>query len=153
MRQTLIYVYVNRPEEEVLANLTLRELSQHCKKRTRGAANTTRLISTLVEHLSGPAGRDVLGVPLFNGRMRDVWEEQQRHVACLQDPEGVALYTSTGSIKRGGIDLPVYRCARGSTSLESFHLHLNTFIPGTGFFCKLLALPLISNPFHRVICQ
>ncbi|XP_071001312.1 uncharacterized protein [Oncorhynchus clarkii lewisi] len=27
--------------------------------------------------------------------------------------------------------LLVYHCARGSTSLESFHLHLNRFIPGT----------------------
>ncbi|XP_056120631.1 uncharacterized protein LOC130097715 [Rhinichthys klamathensis goyatoka] len=32
---------------------------------------------------------------------------------------------------KGGIILPVYRCARGSTSLESFHNHLNRFIPGT----------------------
>ena len=27
--------------------------------------------------------------------------------------------------------LPVYRCARGSTSVESFHHHLLNFIPGT----------------------
>ncbi|XP_067283577.1 uncharacterized protein [Pseudorasbora parva] len=27
--------------------------------------------------------------------------------------------------------LKTYRCGRGSTSLESFHLHLNRFIPGT----------------------
>lgn len=25
----------------------------------------------------------------------------------------------------------MYRCARGSTSLKSFHLHYNRFIPGT----------------------
>ncbi|CAB3997296.1 Hypothetical predicted protein [Paramuricea clavata] len=30
----------------------------------------------------------------------------------------------------GGVTLPVLRCARGSTSLESFHLHVNKFIPG-----------------------
>ena len=29
------------------------------------------------------------------------------------------------------MSLPVYRCGRGTTSLESFHLHLNRFIPGT----------------------
>lgn len=38
---------------------------------------------------------------------------------------------NTGYINKGGIKLPVFRCARGSTSLESFHLHLARFIPGT----------------------
>ncbi len=31
---------------------------------------------------------------------------------------------------KGGLTLPVYCCARGSTSLESFHNHLNRLIPG-----------------------
>ncbi|XP_066554861.1 uncharacterized protein LOC136744559 [Amia ocellicauda] len=53
------------------------------------------------------------------------------HLACIQDPEGVQLYTQTGQLRKGGVLLPVYRCARGSTSLESFHLHLALFIPGT----------------------
>ena len=38
------------------------------------------------------------------------------------------LYTQTGRLTKGGVILLVYRCARGSTSLESFHLH--RFIPG-----------------------
>ena len=33
--------------------------------------------------------------------------------------------------KKGQTNLPIYRCARGSTSLESFHHHLRNFIPGT----------------------
>ena len=41
------------------------------------------------------------------------------------------LYTITGHIQKGGVQLPVLRCARGSTSLESFHLHLAKFIPGS----------------------
>ncbi|XP_066553542.1 uncharacterized protein LOC136722123 [Amia ocellicauda] len=49
---------------------------------------------------------------------------------CCSDPEGVQLYTQTGQLRKGGVLLPVYRCARGSTSLESFHLHLALFIPG-----------------------
>ncbi|KAK5911923.1 hypothetical protein CesoFtcFv8_001849 [Champsocephalus esox] len=47
------------------------------------------------------------------------------------NPAGVQLYAQTGSSVKGGHRLPTYRCARGSTSLESFHLHLNRFIPGT----------------------
>jgi len=29
----------------------------------------------------------------------------------------------TGHIMKGGVRLPVFRCSRGKTSLESFHLH------------------------------
>ena len=73
---------------------------------------------------------DTLGVPLFK-EMKAIWEEQQQHVSCLQDPPGVPLYTITGHITKGGVKLPVLRCARGSTSLESFHLQLARFIPGS----------------------
>lgn len=31
---------------------------------------------------------------------------------------------------RGGVSLPVYRCARRSTPLHAFHLYLNRFILG-----------------------
>ncbi len=36
-------------------------------------------------------------------------------------------YVKTGTLRKGGI---IYHCARGSESLESFHLHMNRFIPG-----------------------
>ena len=51
-----------------------------------------------------------------------MWEEQKHHIACLQDPPGIELYTITGHLNKGGVRLPVLRCAWGSTSLESFHL-------------------------------
>ncbi|XP_064815580.1 uncharacterized protein LOC135531470 [Oncorhynchus masou masou] len=77
-------------------------------------------------------GVDTLGIPLLDSiRIQAIWKEQRRHLHCIQDPPGVQLYTETGKITKGGVMLPVYRCARGSTSLESFHLHLNRFIPGT----------------------
>ncbi|KAL1269401.1 hypothetical protein QQF64_031690 [Cirrhinus molitorella] len=63
--------------------------------------------------------------------MSVIWDTQRHHLSCIQDPPGVQLYTQTGSVTKGGLTLPVYRCARGSTSLESFHNHLNCFIPGT----------------------
>nr|XP_034315333.1 uncharacterized protein LOC117685153 [Crassostrea gigas] len=62
--------------------------------------------------------------------MAEIWKQQQKHVQCIQDPPNVQLYTQTGVSKKGGGPLPVYRCARGSTSLECFHLHLARFIPG-----------------------
>ncbi|XP_070298207.1 uncharacterized protein [Salvelinus sp. IW2-2015] len=73
----------------------------------------------------------VSGALLDSVRIQAIWKEQRRHLHCIQDPPGVQLYTETGKITKGGVILPVYRCARGSTSLESFHLHLNRFIPGT----------------------
>ena len=50
---------------------------------------------------------------------------------CIQDRPDLPLYAVTHEITKGGKCLPVHRCARGTTSLESFHRHYNTFIPGT----------------------
>ena len=105
------------------------EMARHCKRRTRGVKQTTEAIEALL--LSFSMATDTLGVPLLKEEIKSIWEEQQKHVACIQDPPGVQLYTVTGHILKGGVMLPVLRCARGSTSLESFHLHLARFVPGT----------------------
>ncbi|CAM4668215.1 unnamed protein product [Leuciscus chuanchicus] len=57
--------------------------------------------------------------------MQEIWRTQQLHLECIQDPPGVQLYRNTGQGTKDGVILPSYRYARGSTSLESFHLHLN----------------------------
>ena len=106
-------------------------LARYCRQTTRGVEETTRLIKELITSLDGEQGRDTMGVPLFDSaRIWDVWESQKKHITCIQDPPGLQLYTKTGEACIGGVQLPIYRCARGSTSLESFHLHLNRFIPG-----------------------
>ena len=115
----------------VWRHVSRRDMAAHCRRRTRGAAETERLIGDLLESFGGANGRDTMGIPLLDrDRIQAIWAEQRRHLECIQDPPGVELYTETGRLTRGGISLPVYRCARGSTSLESFHLHLNRFIPG-----------------------
>ena len=98
------------------------ELSRHCRRRTRGAEVTLQLIEELLLQLS--TATDSLGVPMFSEQMVTIWQEEKKHMKCIQDPAGVALYTVTGHITKGGVELPVFRCARGTTSLESFHLHL-----------------------------
>ena len=105
------------------------ELARHCRRRTRGAEKTVEMVESLL--LSFSSATDTLGVPLLGEEMRAIWEEQRQHVVCIQDPLRVALYTRTGHLTKGGVRLPVLRCARGSTSLQSFHLHLARFIPGT----------------------
>lgn len=109
--------------------MSRKELSKHCKRKTRGTEETVKLIEELLLSLS--TATDTLGVPLFREEMKEIWEEQQHHIACIQDPPNIPLYTITGHINKGGVRLPILRCGRGSTSLESFHLHIARFIPGT----------------------
>lgn len=124
----------NSSDEDTMQRITKKELSLHVRRKTRRIQVTTILISNLLEAFSGPQGNDTLGVPLLDcDRIWTIWESQQKHIACIQDPEGVQLYTKTGTIVRGGIDLPVYHCSIGSTSLESFHNHLDFFIAGMSF--------------------
>ncbi|CAL8266768.1 unnamed protein product [Boreogadus saida] len=122
----------------VWRHVSRREMALHCRRCTRGAAATERLIDDLLQTFGGANGRDTMGIPLLvRDRIQAIRAEQRRHLECIQDPPGVELYTETGRLTKGGISLPTYRCARGSTSLESFHLHLNPFIPGES-----------ANPWH-----
>ncbi|XP_066300424.1 uncharacterized protein [Branchiostoma lanceolatum] len=119
-------------DSDIMKYISRKELSTHCRRRTRDPDETTKLITELLQTFAGPQGSDTIGVPLLNKcRIWNIWSTQKRHVACLQDPPEVQLYMQTGSLVKGGVTLPVFRCARGSTSLESFHLHQNRFIPGT----------------------
>ena len=115
-------------QSAVRNSLAKEELSRHSKRKTRGQQETVEEIEALLLALS--LATDTLGVPLFMEEMVTC-EEQRQHVSCLQDPPGIPLYTVTGHITKGGVRLPVLRCARGTTSLESFHLHLARFIPGS----------------------
>ncbi|KAL2080702.1 hypothetical protein ACEWY4_024495 [Coilia grayii] len=131
-KRTLMAQGMSFPSDAgVWRHVSRKEMALHCRRRTRGAAETERLIGDLLEIFGGDWGRDTMGIPLLDrDRIQAIWAEQKRHLRCIQDPPGVELYTETGRLTKGGISLPVYRCARGSTSLESFHLHLNLFIPG-----------------------
>eukprot|EP00111_Clytia_hemisphaerica_P012780 TCONS_00037589-protein len=109
--------------------LTKAEMQRHVRRMTRGEYETERLIDDLILHFTGAT--DSLGTPLFTDKMVEIWEVERRHVACIQDPVSIDLYTKIGTTKKGDIQLPLYRCARGTVSLESFHSHIVNFIPGT----------------------
>lgn len=120
---------VGLTEAEVSRKIGRKEMALHCRRRTRRAAATEFFLLDLLETFNGEKGVDTLGIPLLDSiRIQEIWKEQRRHLHCIQDPPGVQLYTETGKITKGSVILPVYRCAPGSTSLESFHLH--RFIPG-----------------------
>ena len=129
-RGELVQAGVPDPSSRAIRTaLTREELARHCRRKTRGAEETITMIESLLLALC--TATDTIGVPLLREEMKDIWKEQKRHIPCLQDPPGVRLYTVTGHITKGGVRLPVLRCARGTTSLESFHLHIARFIPGT----------------------
>ncbi|EFX65479.1 hypothetical protein DAPPUDRAFT_333147 [Daphnia pulex] len=116
-------------QETVLKSITKQELARHCRRMTRGVENTTNLLEELFSSLMDVT--DTLGVPILRENAFEILETEIKHIQCLQDPTGVLLYTKTISIEKGGISLPVYRCARGTTSLENFHSHIKNCIPGT----------------------
>ena len=119
-------------DEDVIKHISKKELAAHCCRKTRGIKDTTQLIHDLLDTFQGEQGCDTLGVPLLDAdRIWDIWESQEKHITCIQDLDEVQLYTKTGVVTKGGVERPVYRCARGSTALGSFHLHYNRFIPGT----------------------
>ncbi|KAK0141506.1 hypothetical protein N1851_021392 [Merluccius polli] len=146
-------------EEAVTTRINRRELARHCRRRTRGVEETTRLIGSLISLFDSASGKDTLGVPLLDHqRIQHIWQEQEKHVACIQDPEDFQLYTKTGTLNKGGVELCCYRCARGSTSLESFHLHLNRFIPGELLGMEYLysqtgkaLTPVLQNPVEEAM--
>ena len=136
----------NISEEAVTTRITRRELALHCRRRTRGVEETNRLIGSLISLFDSASGKDTLGVPLLDHeRIQQIWMEQQKHLGCIQDPEDFQLYIKTGTLKKGNVELCCYRCARGSTSLESFHLHLNRFIPGIAYICVISFRPLFFS--------
>ncbi|XP_044025644.1 uncharacterized protein LOC122863319 [Siniperca chuatsi] len=94
-------------EEGRDAHITLsaRELARHCRRRTRGAQETERLIQEVLD--SFWAAADTMGVPLIDrARMEEIWSTQRRHLHCIQDPPGVELYTKTGEVTGGGSGSP-----------------------------------------------
>ncbi|KAL2082093.1 hypothetical protein ACEWY4_021911 [Coilia grayii] len=109
--------------------LSARELVRHCRRRTRGVAETERLLLQVL--VTFCKAKDSTGAPLIDQtRMKEIWSTQRRHLRCIQDPAGVELYILMGEVNKGGVKLPVYRCARGSTSLDMFHHYMCRFIPG-----------------------
>ena len=130
--QLLSKGFYNPTVQDVAKRTGKKQLLAHCRRQTRGVAQTTKLLLEMFKRFTGPHAVDDMGLPLLNKeKLKEIWKSQEKHVECIQDPKGFSLYTKTADVLIGGIAVPRYRCARGSTSLESFHLHVNRFIPGT----------------------
>ena len=92
--------------------------------------------------------RDSMGVELPRRSMPRIWRELRRHLACLQDRAELEVYTVVRHSTRGDVSLPVYRSARGTTSLESFHLQQARLIQVSSKYspvCKI-CMPILIGP-------
>ena len=93
-------------KEDASLHVTKKRRSLHCKCHTRGIPETTHLIKELINVFASNKGKDTMGIPLLNsGTIKQIWKEQQHHITCIWDPEGVPLYSKTGTFK-GGHELP-----------------------------------------------
>jgi len=46
---------------------------------------------------------------ILSERMVNIWNKEKKHIKFIQDPLGADyLYTKTGYVRKGGIDLPVF---------------------------------------------
>ena len=85
-------------------SLKKKELQLHCRRETRGAEETKRMIKELLTPFDFPAERDNLGVPLLNSdKIWEMWDSKSPHMECVQDPKGYPMYTKTGSRMKGSI--------------------------------------------------
>ncbi|XP_056608893.1 uncharacterized protein LOC130426242 isoform X1 [Triplophysa dalaica] len=119
-------------DEDMMRLYVSREqLKHHVRRVTLGAQETFRLVQIAIDELKGPAGLDESGVSLFKSAeaIDGVWEGQQRHLECIQDPPEMSMYRVAHSTNINGVDLPYFKCLRGSNSLEGFHKTLPHMIP------------------------
>lgn len=90
---------ISQPSDSSIRKaITKQELAAHCRRRTRGVEATVKLVESLL--LSMASATDTLGVPLLREDIKYIWEEQKKHIKCIQDPPAVQLYTVTEKRKR-----------------------------------------------------
>jgi hypothetical protein len=113
--------------EHIQSQLQLKELRLHVKNTTRSAEEIISTIEDLMIEMKD--AQDSMGCKLFTPQMQVIWKQQREHVKCILDVPGVVLHSLQRTSLKGGINLPVYRCARGSSSQEMMHLYQNDFVP------------------------
>nr|XP_008281292.1 PREDICTED: uncharacterized protein LOC103358197 [Stegastes partitus] len=134
-------------EDIVRHHISRDQLKHHVRRVTLGAQETFRLIHLAIEELKGPAGLDESGVSLFKTpeAIDEVWAAQQRHLECIQDPPDMIMYRVAHITKINSIDVPYYKCLRGSNSLKGFHKVLPNMIPGPHCAARPYQVYLISG--------
>ncbi|XP_030854350.1 uncharacterized protein LOC100889002 [Strongylocentrotus purpuratus] len=103
-RAVLVGQHIFNPtDQDVISSISPKEMAQHCRRKTRGAEETTWLIRDLIAALDREQGLDTLRVPLFDhDRIWHEWDKQKNHMECIHDPDDISLYTKIGEMVKGG---------------------------------------------------
>ena len=89
--QLLAQVGAPVPDDVVKGLIETKELLRHCRRRTAGPVTTANRIDQLLKE--SEKATDTLGTPLLKGGVVTIWEEERRHLPCLQDLADLAIYT------------------------------------------------------------
>lgn len=122
--------------EAVDEYITKRDLEKHVRRHTVAPEVAEKRIEALLNAFRGENGYDLTGTPLFNSHIDAVWEKQKKHLKCLQDPElpdDVSLYSVHHTQFRGGKELNVFHCARGTNLLECCHRWMKACMAGRNY--------------------
>ncbi len=89
--------HLDQDENDLVdGQISARELAFYCRRRTRGVETSLRCIEQLLQELKN--WRDPFGIALLDAvKMENIWQDQKKHVSCIQDVPGVILYTETGN--------------------------------------------------------
>lgn len=106
------------------------------QKHSRRYVPSPEVLFPLVEELFrtyGPLQDAATKEPLFGPKQ---WKTASQILdlireGYLSDPPGIALYTKIGNDKKAG-NLPIYRCARGTSFTEGVHSQLRSRLPTVG---------------------
>ncbi|XP_076843566.1 uncharacterized protein LOC143488628 [Brachyhypopomus gauderio] len=84
-------------------------------------------------------------VCVFTEAIDEMWAAQQRHLECIQDPPDMNMYRVARTTTIHGVDVPYYKCLRGSNSLEGFYKAQPNMIPGPHSAARPYQVYLISD--------
>ncbi|KAJ7754059.1 hypothetical protein B0H16DRAFT_1833181 [Mycena metata] len=109
-------------------------LWRRCRRVVPPPAELYHAVSQ-VYMLYGPQKDTKTKMPLFNAQ---AWHDAKNvlkaiKLGLLSDPPGVQVYFQMGVDRKNNANLPVYRCARGTTTVEGgIHHSLRTRMPKSG---------------------
>ncbi|ROL45609.1 hypothetical protein DPX16_17725 [Anabarilius grahami] len=125
--------YANLTDSQIIeSHVSKYDLSHYVRRITVGTQETFARVQSAIDIRKGAAGMDENQLHLFKdaAAIDHIWENQQKHIECIQDPPGRNMYTITKYVTRNGVRLPRYSTVRRSNSLEGFHSFLPNMIPG-----------------------
>jgi hypothetical protein len=116
--------------ETAMKAISKQELAGHCRQKTRSVTNTTSMLENFFPFYWTPP---TPWLSRFWRRMPWLFWTQNQDTSVPTRLNRSSASHEGWHNRKGNISLPVYRCGRRTTSLESFYSHIKNFIPGMCF--------------------